>query len=88
MKIPELNGWFLCNQLTDAESDSLRLLGSVPATQLYKVHLFHINSDPCESGLYFDTQVLPELDGRVLHNHETDFGSVNWTLLSSTPARQ
>jgi len=28
----------------------------------------------------------PELDGRFLHNRSTDFDSVTWTSLGSTPA--
>jgi len=29
---------------------------------------------------------IPELDGRFLHNRFTDFGSVTWASLGSTPA--
>jgi len=37
LKVPELDGRFLHNRLTDSGSDCGRLLGSTPATRRYKV---------------------------------------------------
>jgi len=38
LKVPELDGRFLHNRLTDSGYDCGRLLGSTPATRRYKVH--------------------------------------------------
>jgi len=40
LAIPELDGRFLHDRWTNPESDCGRLLGSMPATQRYKIHLF------------------------------------------------
>jgi len=43
MAIPELNGRFLHNDLTNPESDCGRWLGSIPASQWYRIYLSAIS---------------------------------------------
>jgi len=43
--IPELDGRFLHNSLTNHETVNGTLLGSTTATRLYKVHPYHIETD-------------------------------------------
>ena len=49
LAIPELDGVFLYNHCSDPESDSGRLLGSMPAMQQYKGRLCRIKTDEIAS---------------------------------------
>ena len=60
----------------------------MPASRRYKVHPYRINTHgdrpPFCQWSFVSTD--PELDSRFLHNRSTDFDSVTWTSLGSTPA--
>jgi len=91
LAIPPLDGRFLNNHCSDAESDSGRLLRLTPASQRYRIHLCRIKTQEvavfCRDDLYRspgDTL----LDGRYLHNRWPDFDSVCERLLGMMPAFQ
>jgi len=86
-----LDGRSLHNRWKDLDSVCGRLLGLTPAFQRYKVCLCRIKTQEfavfCRGSIrYHAGDIL--LDGRLLHDHLTDFDSVCRRLLGSTPATQ
>ena len=84
-----LDGRLLHNRWKDLDSVCGRLLGLTPAFQRYKVCLCRIETQEfavfCRGSIrYHAGNIL--LDGRLLHDHLTDFDSVCGRLLGSTPA--
>jgi len=84
--ISELDGRSLHNRSTDSGSDGGRLLGSMPATQRYKV-------DPPatlipEVTVLNEVLAIPGLDGGFLPNRRADSGCDCRRLLGPTPATQ
>jgi len=93
LAILELDGRFLHTWLADSRSKGTASLGSAPAIRRYKVRLYRINTHEVTiysaGGLEKAEGVvlaIPELDVRFLHNRSTDFESVTWASLGSTPA--
>ena len=84
--IPESDGRSRHNRGTDSGSDGGRSLGSMPATQRYRIH--HPATFIHESTVLNGVLAIPGLDDRFLHNCGTDPGSDYGTLLGSTPATQ
>ena len=86
-----LDGGLLHNTWTDFDTLYGRLLGSMPASQEHKVHLCRIRTQRFSvfSGefiRYHAGDIL--LNGRLLHNHLTDFDTICGRLLDLTPAFQ
>ena len=86
-----LDGGLLHNTWTDFDTLYGRLLGLMPSSQEHKVHLCSIRTQRFSvfSGefiRYHAGDIL--LNGRLLHNHLTDFDSVCGWLLGLTPAFQ
>jgi len=91
LAIPELDGRFLHNHFSNPESDSGRLLGSMPAMQQYRVRPCCIKAYEialfCAGGIRYPASDIL-LDGGYLHNQLTDLDSVCGRLLGLTPAFQ
>jgi len=71
LAIPELDGRFLHDHCSNPESDCRRLLGSMPATQWYKVRPCHIETQEIAvfCGGWIKYQAGDTLlDGRYLHS--------------------
>ena len=85
------HGRLLHNRWTDFDSVCERFLGLTPAFQGYMVHLCHIKTQEvavfCGKDLYSSPGDIL-LDGRLLHNHGTDFDALCVRLLVLTPAFQ
>jgi len=84
-----LDGRLLHNRWTDFDSVCKGLLGSTPAAQRYKVRPCHIKTHEiavfCAGCIRYQAGDIL-LDGRLLHNRETDFAAFCGRLLDSTPA--
>jgi len=91
LAIPELDGRFLHNHCSDPGSNCGRSLGSMPATQWYKVRPCRIKTHEiavfCAGYIRYQAGDIL-LDGRYLQSRSTDFDSVYGKLLGLTPASQ
>ena len=91
LAIPELDGRFLHDHISDPESDCGRSLGSMPATQWYKVRPCHIKTQEiavfCGGWIQYQAGDIL-LNGRYLHSRWTDFDYVCSRVLGSMPATQ
>jgi len=93
LAITGLHAGFLPNHLTDSSSEGVTSLGSAPATRQYgkrpcriKTHEMATYSRGGSLKGRAGMLAISGLDGRFLYNRLTDFGSVTWTSLGSTPA--
>jgi len=86
---PLLDGGLLHNRGTDVDSVCEGLLGSMPASQRYKVRPCHIKTHEfavfCAGCIRYQAGDIL-LDGRLLHNRWPDFAALCGRLLDSTPA--